>query len=54
MTAECVYTGRRESRIRILPPLSICAGGQVPEERECVSAAVLGTERGLTGGVHFL
>lgn len=36
----------------MLPPLSICAGGQVPAEKDCTFADSLGKEKGLPGGVN--
>lgn len=38
--------------MRILPPRSICAGGQVSAEKGYTSAGTLGKERGLPGGVN--
>ena len=38
--------------MRILPPRSICAGGQVSAEKDYISAATLGKERGLPGDVN--
>lgn len=38
--------------MRILPPLSICAGGQVSAEKGYTSAGTLDKERGLPGGVN--